>query len=172
MEYIKSWLKTILYMNILLLLCDNLMQKTAYEKYYHFFSGFLLVLCLLKPVIDFAGTEQYFYTSFLQEKWRNEKSMLRNSKELRNLEAEVKRESEAAYESQIKELAGKEGFCVKKITFRWDTEEEYIKRLEIRGSIKKAESEKIKTTVHIEKLKEIIMQLYNLEESDVNIEVE
>ncbi len=53
MEYIKSWLKTILYMNVLLLICDNLMQKTAYEKYYRFFSGFLLVVCLLKPVIDF-----------------------------------------------------------------------------------------------------------------------
>lgn len=37
MEYIKSWLKTILYMNVLLLICDNLMQKTAYEKYYSFF---------------------------------------------------------------------------------------------------------------------------------------
>lgn len=36
MEYIKSWLKTILYMNVLLLICDNLMQKTAYEKYYRF----------------------------------------------------------------------------------------------------------------------------------------
>lgn len=60
MEYIKSWLKIILYMNILLLLCDNLMQKTAYEKYYRFFSGFLLVLCLLKPVIDFSGTEPVF----------------------------------------------------------------------------------------------------------------
>ena len=39
MEYIKSWLKTILYMNVLLLICDNLMQKTAYEKYYRFFSA-------------------------------------------------------------------------------------------------------------------------------------
>ncbi len=36
------------------------MQKTAYEKYYRFFSGFLLVVCLLKPVIDFAGTEPVF----------------------------------------------------------------------------------------------------------------
>ena len=66
MEYIKSWLKTILYMNILLLICDNLRQTTAYEKYYRFFSGFLLVVCLLKPVIDFTGTEQYFQVSFLQ----------------------------------------------------------------------------------------------------------
>lgn len=29
MEYIKSWLKTILYMNVLLLICDNLMQKNS-----------------------------------------------------------------------------------------------------------------------------------------------
>ena len=53
MEYIKSWLKTILYMNVLLLICDNLMQKTAYEKYYRFFSGFLLVAVF--PGIFFAG---------------------------------------------------------------------------------------------------------------------
>ena len=77
MEYIKSWLKIILYMNILLLLCDNLMQKTAYEKYYRFFSGFLLVLCLLKPVIDFAGTEPYFYASFLQKEWQSERNRMK-----------------------------------------------------------------------------------------------
>ena len=70
MEYIKSWLKTILYMNVLLLICDNLMQKTAYEKYYRFFSGFLLVVCLLKPVIDFAGTEQYSSYLFCRKNGR------------------------------------------------------------------------------------------------------
>jgi hypothetical protein len=29
-------------MNVLLLICDNLMQKTAYEKYYRFFLDFCL----------------------------------------------------------------------------------------------------------------------------------
>ena len=42
MEYIKSWLKTILYMNVLLLICDNLMQKTAYENIIVFFLDFCL----------------------------------------------------------------------------------------------------------------------------------
>ena len=46
MEYIKSWLKTILYMNVLLLICDNLMQK-QHMKNIIVFSGFLLVVCLL-----------------------------------------------------------------------------------------------------------------------------
>lgn len=69
MEYIKSWLKTILYMNVLLLICDNLMQK-QHMKNIIVFSGFLLVVCLLKPVIDFAGTEQYFQVSFCRKNGR------------------------------------------------------------------------------------------------------
>lgn len=120
MEYIKSWLKTILYMNVLLLICDNLMQKTAYEKYYRFFSGFLLVVCLLKPVIDFAGTEQYFQVSFLQEEWKNERNLLGNVKEFQDMQDVLKKEYETAYKNQIEEIAKKKNIQVKKITFWWD----------------------------------------------------
>ena len=103
-------------MNILLLLCDNLMQKTAYEKYYRFFSGFLLVLCLLKPVIDFAGTEPYFYASFLQKEWQSERNRMKYSKELSEVEAVVQKECEAAYKKQIEEVAEQYGISVKKVT--------------------------------------------------------
>jgi len=155
MEYIKSWLKTILYMNVLLLICDNLMQKTAYEKYYRFFSGFLLVVCLLKPVIDFAGTEQYFQVSFLQEEWKNE--------------------YETAYKNQIEEIAKKKNIQVKKITFWWDNKKEHLKQIEIRGILLKGSDSTLHTTdnpSHVESLKKILMQLYDLEESDVFVEVE
>ena len=150
MEYIKSWLKTILYMNVLLLICDNLMQKTAYEKYYRFFSGFLLVVCLLKPVIDFAGTEQYFQVSFLQEEWKNERNLLG-------------------------EIAKKKNIQVKKITFWWDNKKEHLKQIEIRGILLKGSDSTLHTTdnpSHVESLKKILMQLYDLEESDVFVEVE
>lgn len=193
MEYIKSWLKTILYMNILLLICDNLMQKTVYEKYYRFFSGFLLVLCLLKPVIDFAGTESYFHASFLQEQWKSERNLLKSSDELQDMEAVIKKESEAAYTAQIKELADNYGIEVKAIKFRWDGAGEKIRKIEISGSRKKAETEKQNASkksaqstqtkgvqtkklqtkkLQIEKLQNVIMQLYDLKESDVRIEVE
>ncbi len=114
MEYIKSWLKTILYMNVLLLICDNLMQKTAYEKYYRFFSGFLLVVCLLKPVIDFAGTEQYFQVSFLQEEWKNERNLLGNVKEFQDMQDVLKKEYETAYKNQIEEIAKEKEYSGKK----------------------------------------------------------
>ena len=114
MEYIKSWLKTILYMNVLLLICDNLMQKTAYEKYYRFFSGFLLVVCLLKPVIDFAGTEQYFQVSFLQEEWKNERNLLGNVKEFQDMQDVLKKEYETAYRRNCKEkeYSGKKDYLL------------------------------------------------------------
>lgn len=167
MEYIKSWLRTILYMNILLLICDNLMQKTAYEKYYRFFSGFLLVLCLLKPVIDLAGTDPYFHASFLQEQWENERRFLRNSKELSDLEENVRKESETACKNQIKELAEHTGIQKSEITVRWDNRGENIRKIEIRGELKKGED-----FIEREKLKKVISQIYNLKESDIRIEVE
>lgn len=172
MEYIKSWLKTILYMNVLLLICDNLMQKTAYEKYYRFFSGFLLVLCLLKPVIDFAGTEAYFHASVLQEQWKNEQKLLMNSKELGNLEASVRRESEAAYKNQIRELADNAGIQESRITVRWDGAREKIKKIELRGIWAKEAGKEAENSEKKEKLKKVIGELYDLKESDICIEVE
>lgn len=193
MEYIKSWLKTILYMNILLLICDNLMQKTVYEKYYRFFSGFLLVLCLLKPMIDFVGTESYFHASFLQEQWKSERNLLRSSDELQDMEAVIKKESEAAYTAQIRELAVNCEIEVKDVRFRWDGAGEKLKKIEIKGSGKVSETEKQNTSkkstqstqieggqtkklqpqkLRVEKLQQVIMQLYDLKESDVCIEVE
>lgn len=175
MEYIKSWLKTILYMNVLLLVCDNLMQKTAYEKYYRFFSGFLLVVCLLKPAIDLAGTEQYFRVSFLQEEWKSERNLVKNVKEFRDMKDVLKKEYEAAYKNQIEEIAKKNNIQVKNVTFGWDNKKEQVKQIQLQGILLKRSEEQNITTdnpSHIENLKKILMQLYDLEESDIRIEVE
>lgn len=174
MEYIKTWLKTILYMNILLLICDNLMQKTAYEKYYRFFSGFLLVLCLLKPVIDLAGTEKYFQASFLQEEWKSEQNLLKNAEELRGIEGVIKKEKEVSYKSQIEELADQYGLQIEKAEFRWDTSGEKIKEIKIKAGWQEKEKEQPKkqnSFTQIQKLKQILIKLYELEEDDVSIEM-
>ena len=151
MEYIKSWLKTILYMNVLLLICDNLMQKTAYEKYYRFFSA------------------------FLQEEWKNERNLLGNVKEFQDMQDVLKKEYETAYKNQIEEIAKKKNIQVKKITFWWDNKKEHLKQIEIRGILLKGSDSTLHTTdnpSHVESLKKILMQLYDLEESDVFVEVE
>lgn len=165
MEYIKDWLRSILYINILLLLCDNLMQKTAYEKYYRFLAGFLLVLCLIKPVLDLVGTDQLLYGTFLQEELNNELHLLKNSKAFGNIEENVRREYEASYTKQIREVAQKYGVEVKDITFLWNTNKNTLRKLKIKEKSQKDFSE-------IEQFKKMLGQLYNLEDSYIVIEVE
>lgn len=171
MEYIKSWLKTILYMNVLLLICDNFMQKTAYEKYYRFFSGFLLVLCLLKPVIDLMGTGQYLDVSFLREEWKSERNLLENADEFRDMKDVIKEEYEAAYKNQIEEIAKKNNIQIKNVTFRWDSRKEHLKKMQMSG-ILIGRTGAPDSTSQVKNLKKILMQLYDIEESDIRIEVE
>ena len=64
---------------------------------------------------------------------------------------------------------------IKKITFWWDNKKEHLKQIEIRGILLKGSDSTLHTTdnpSHVESLKKILMQLYDLEESDVFVEVE
>ena len=82
MEYLKDWLKTILYMNVLLLVCDSLIRNTKYENYLRFFSGFLMMLCLVKPLIDVAGAGQYMDASYILNQMKNEWHIIEESEDL------------------------------------------------------------------------------------------
>ena len=75
----------------------------------------------------------------------------------------------------IEEIAKKKNIQVKKITFWWDNKKEHLKQIEIRGILLKGSDSTLHTTdnpSHVESLKKILMQLYDLEESDVFVEVE
>ena len=87
----------------------------------------------------------------------------------------AKKEYETAYKNQIEEIAKKKNIQVKKITFWWDNKKEHLKQIEIRGILLKGSDSTLHTTdnpSHVESLKKILMQLYDLEESDVFVEVE
>lgn len=88
---------------------------------------------------------------------------------------QMKKEYETAYKNQIEEIAKKKNIQVKKITFWWDNKKEHLKQIEIRGILLKGSDSTLHTTdnpSHVESLKKILMQLYDLEESDVFVEVE
>ena len=79
---------------------------------------------------------------------------------------------EIGYKS-VEEIAKKKNIQVKKITFWWDNKKEHLKQIEIRGILLKGSDSTLHTTdnpSHVESLKKILMQLYDLEESDVFVE--
>ena len=71
-------------------------------------------MCLLKPVIDFAGTEQYFQVSFLQEEWKNERNLLGNVKEFQDMQDVLKKDMRQHIKNQIEEIAKEKEYSGKK----------------------------------------------------------
>lgn len=168
MDYIKEWLKTILYMNVLLLICSGLIQKTKYESYFRFFSGFLLLLCLVKPLIDIAGADRYMDASFLQNQLKNQWKIIEQSQDLRKMEKEVQEEYEQASQKQIKELATSCNLVMKDVEVKWKNNTNTIQSIEIEVK----ESEEEGKTPRIHKFREALEAVYALEEQNIEIVVE
>lgn len=195
MEYIREWLKTIFYMNILLLLCDNLVKGTAYEKYYRFFSGFLLMLCLIKPAVDFSDAGKFFDASFLQNELKNELSLVGDSGDFQEMKETIQENYEISCKSQIKEMAQSCGIRAEEISLRWENrnnQDGTLKEITVKGRLEtddppeenldeaqdqdgtqaeEAAREEERETQEAA-LEEVLAKAYGLEQSDIFVEVE
>ncbi|MDD7209458.1 MAG: stage III sporulation protein AF [Lachnospiraceae bacterium] len=167
MEYIKEWLKTILYMNIFLLICDNLMKKTAYEKYYRFFSGFLLMICLMKPVIDLSGAGGLLNASFLKNEFSNELKLIEQTDDLKDVKRTIEEEYTLSYQKQIREIARQYHIEPEKITVKWNPDHKSVNKIEIEGR----EEEKSNSPPEISSLKETLTKFYGIRQEKIKIEI-
>ncbi len=166
-EYFKDWLKTILYMNVLLLVCDSFIQKTKYESYLRFFSGFLMMLCLMKPLIDLAGAGQYMDASYIINQLKNEWQVIEQSEDLRGMKKDIQEEYDDTIQKQVTELAASFFIEVTEVRVRWETDGSAIKELDVEGKETGEEGE----TPQIHDLREALMEFYNLESSNIDITI-
>lgn len=167
MEYLKDWLKTILYMNVLLLVCDSFIRNTKYESYLRFFSGFLMMLCLVKPLIDFAGAGQYMDASYILNQLKNEWQIIEQSEDLKKMKKDIQEEYDQTIQKQVTELAASFFIEVTKVRVRWKPEGDAIRSLKVEGR----ESGEEEKTPQIHDFREALMEVYNLEASNIDITV-
>ena len=168
MDYLKDWLKTILYMNVLLLVCDTFIRNTKYESYLRFFSGFLMMLCLIKPLIDFAGAGQYMDASYILNQLKNEWQVIEQSEDLRKMKKDIQEEYEQTIQKQVTELAASFFIEVTNVRVRFETGGDAIRRLEVEGKESQEEGE----TPQIHEFREALMEVYNLESRNIDITVD
>lgn len=167
LEYLKEWLKTILYMNVLLLIFDSLVQTTKYEKYFRFFSGFLMMLCLLKPLVDLSGARDYMDASYIQNELKNELHLIGKSEDLKGMEKEIREEYDRAIENQIAEMAAACNIEITDLRIRWEEETNQMKKLEIEGK----ENGENNNSPKLHSFRETLMQFYNLDSRNIIISV-
>lgn len=168
MTYLKEWLKTILYMNVFLLIFENLVKTTHYEKYFRFFSGFLMMLCLLKPLVDLSNTNDYMDASFIQNELKNELRLIGKSEDLREIKGDIQKTYDKAIENQIKDVASSYDITVTKVQIRWKGDSEQMDTLDIKGE---SVSENNRSP-DISSLRDILMDYYHLEHEDIHIEIQ
>ena len=167
MDYIKDWLKTILYVNVFLLICDSFIQKTKYEKYIRFFSGFLLMICLVRPLFDLTNLSTFLDSSYLQEALKNELDIVGHSEDLKAMEEDIRNSYHNAIEEQIIRLGEKYDVEVTDVTVEWREEDSGIRFLEIKGRYEGEEGKSPRIT----QFRDTLIQVYHLDEANINIEM-
>lgn len=168
MNYLKEWLETILYMNVFLLIIDSLVKTTKYEKYFHFFSGFLLMLCLIKPLVDFSFADGFMDASFLQNELKNEWQLIGNSEDFKEMKDDIRQTYADAVENQICEIAASYDISVTEVQIRWKGDSEEMNILKIEG-------ESLKESGHsprVSSLRDDLVEFYHLDADHINIEIQ
>lgn len=155
-------------MNVLLLIFDSLVQTTKYEKYFRFFSGFLMMLCLLKPLVDLSGANRYMDAAFIQNQLKNELRLIGKSEDLKGMKKEVREEYDRVIENQISEMAKAYNIEIKDVKIRWEEETNQMEELKIKGK----EVEEDGKTMQLSSFREALMQFYNLDSENTMIEIQ
>ncbi len=153
-------------MNVLLLVCDSFVKNTKYESYLKFFSGFLMMLCLLKPVIDLAGAGKYMDASYIVNQLKNEWDIIARSEDLQDMKQGIQEEYDAAIEEQVTDLGETYAIRVTGVRVRWEEDGSAMRELEVKGE-EAAHSEG--DTPQIHDFREALKEFYHLDTSQIDM---
>ena len=167
MEYIKGWLKGILYVNVLLMLCESLLAKTKYEKYFRFFSGFLLMLCLIRPLLDLTSAGSILDASFFRSTLESELRLSEEYEQLQGGRSDFRNAYEEAVKKQITELGEEYDLEIEQISLIWNRENTSVTAL----SIDCQKKENADAISRISDFREALIQVYPVEKGNINIEM-
>ncbi len=152
---------------MLVTLCQGLIKNTKYEKYIRFFTGFLIMLSLLKPLIDFSQNKDALDAAFIKNVFQNELAVIEGNEELNEMKQNIKEEYEIAYENQIAAFADHLGLTVTDIKIRRKGDEAALEECQIR--VKDTGEDSLKSKM--ESLKRKLKEVYNLEQDNIDIDI-
>jgi len=66
-EYLYEWLQNISYYLILVTAVTYVLPSNSYRKYIRLFTGLVLIMMLLIPVLDLFGEKTYIYENQYEE---------------------------------------------------------------------------------------------------------
>jgi len=119
-----DWVRNISFYLILITMITYLMPNAKYKKYLKFFTGILLVVLVIRPLIGLTNRQEILNRAFLVEGLKAEmNSMRKETQALGNIQSDVMRQGyEAEIERQIGEIASKQNLYMRNVQVEWSVD--------------------------------------------------
>ena len=110
LEQLYEWIRSIAYFMVFSAVLTHLIPGQAYRKYIRFFTGLLLVLLLLHPVMEMLGMGEEFLSVYRGTAYEEELRQIREAGAyLKNIGAESSSQEEAGLAGEEEETGEEEG---------------------------------------------------------------
>ncbi len=175
MEEVFQWLRNLTGYLIFLSVLDQLIPEKSYGKYIRLFAGLILLLLVISPLTDRAGISQSLVRAFQKLEFRDEAKELKE--EVLGAEREqltrLIRRYESVIAGTISEMAMENGYEVRdcRVTIAADESEEDFGRVTEVTLQVCTDTEKKDGNAGVLWLRRRISADYNLEESNVEIQI-
>lgn len=100
MKYLYQWIENLAYCLILMTAVQHILPGDSYRKYIRFFSGLIMVLLLITPILDLFGMKGELWQMYRQEE----------ALQMRKIEQLMER-CESGFRQSASEVMGEEEEC-------------------------------------------------------------
>lgn len=194
MQIFYSWVKNIAFFIILVTMVMHVLPNIQYKKYVSFFTGIVMILLVISPILKILNQEVALNLSFQQFSYEQELSDL--TKEIQYAEKEQKQQLLDSYtkevEAQVEAVVESEGLFATSIAVKLydeDTNESYgtVQSISIQAAKSREENNNIeieigevdlmeeqKETASLEEinLKNTLEDFYNISGDNINISIQ
>ena len=194
-SFIQDWVRNILIYLILITIIQSLLPQGQYVKYIKVFTGLILMIIVLMPVVSISGLDKKINYSLLGERYQLDQGLMR--RQYNELSKQQEELILSAYrtelEKQIKFLLNQENIYVSQVNVLLETNYESnnfgnIKSIDLTASLKEVkQSSNIRidriiisnenTTqvkspeeiIYEKRIKSILIDFYKLPSDNINI---
>ena len=176
MGYIYSWVKNLVCFYILLTVVLHLLPKENYQKYVRFFSGMLLTILVISPILSLMGNEEVIREKINQaEFFQGLDNLKLDTAHLEDKQKKLYREEyERALGMDVSRMAEDKQLLPRQVKVQL-SEEYQVEFIEIIVSLGEDEifltdfAENGKEAQKVNELKKELMEFYRLAEGQVSI---
>ena len=181
MEVVYSWVKNLVCFYIFMTAILHLLPKESYRKYVRFFTGLLLVILVLTPVLSLLGDKENLYDKISQTGFFQELDNLKlDTAHLEESQQEIyRKEYEKTIGMDIEQIARREELEVKEVSVQL-TEECRLEKIYMEVEIleengifpQKALFSDKEEYPAVHELQKELMNVYQVEEEQMEIVVQ